>query len=95
MTKRPLVQPEALEKPPATDPAEGKKWEPSPGTSPMIGARVDKALRADFEAIAKKEGLYLSDLLRWLIRNFIKDYKAGRVELPKKPREPEAPYTLE
>lgn len=91
MAKRPIVKREDL----GRGPIAKKTWKASEGTSPMIGARIDKELRADFEAIAKREGVYLSDLLRWLIRRFVADYDAGRVELPKRPREPDAPYTLE
>jgi len=91
--KKPMLRSEDLGGKPPTETK--KKWTPSPGTSPTIGTRIEKGLRADFDAISKKEGVYTSDLLRWLIRTFVEDYNAGRVELPKKPREPEAPFTLE
>ena len=94
MAKRPIIERDALGPKPPTE-AKPKKWKASSGTNPMVGARVDPQLREDFVKIAKSEGLHTSSLLRWLIREFIKDHQAGRVELPKKPSQPKARYTLD
>lgn len=53
--------------------------------SEVINFRIDKKTKTEAQAIAKKMGLNLSDVLNVLLRNFVRDKEinAGRRELSK------------
>ena len=44
--------------------------------------RVSDNTHAILKAIAEDNGIPMNDLVRWVLRRFIKSYTAGEVELP-------------
>lgn len=67
---------------------------PAEETTVTISTRLEQSLRDDFEGIAQGEGVSKAELLRWLVRRFVDQYKSGEVELPKEPIKAAPRYKL-
>lgn len=63
-------------------PTGGRKPTPSDYKYPTHSYRVRDVTHDDMKDIAKKEGVGISDLVRYLFEQFIDGYRAGDIELP-------------
>lgn len=44
--------------------------------------RITEAIHQELKAIAEEEGVGLNDLVRYVLRSFVRQYRAGEIELP-------------
>ena len=44
--------------------------------------RVTESLHEDIKRIARREGVGLNDLVRYILQTFIRQYESGEIELP-------------
>lgn len=65
-------------KPPDKEPTEEKTKE----ETQAMGIRIPTALVEEVDTIAAQYNVSRSALVRWVLSNFVDDYKAGRVEIP-------------